>query len=98
MVPGKKAFYYLVIPITLVLPGKKSNNSVQLARLVGGIFVRPSVRPSGTYALTKVGGLERRAARFAGKEGGDGGVLTKAEREARVHNKAERAARFHFTI
>jgi hypothetical protein len=30
--------------------------------------------------------------------GGDGGVLTKAERAAQVHNKAERAARLHFAI
>ena len=28
--------------------------------------------------------------------GGDAGVLTKAERTARVHNKAERAARFRY--
>ena len=32
------------------------------------------------------------------KRGVDGGVLTKAERAAQVHNKAERAARFHFII
>jgi len=30
--------------------------------------------------------------------GWGGGVLTKAERAARVHNKAERAAQFHFDI
>ena len=28
----------------------------------------------------------------------DGGALAKAERAARVHDKAERAARFHFNI
>ena len=50
-------------------------------------FVNPYVRTSG-----------RRAARFAGKSGVGGGILTKVERAARVRNKAERAARFHFII
>ena len=59
---------------------------------------RPSVRTEEAQSSSYVHTYVRQEEGQKGspeKGDGDGGVLTKAERAARVHNKAERAAQFN---
>ena len=63
-------------------------------------YVRTYVRKKHSQVRTSIRTyVRKKGSKVCQKKGGgDGGVLTKAERAARVHNKAERAARFYFII
>ena len=64
-----------------------------ISTLARDVFVRGSCSYVHTYVRQEEGQQNSPE-----KGGGDGRVLTKAERAARVHNKAERASRFCFII